>query len=49
MAMSTKAVWFKHRDSMFFPSWALSLAMSLVAVPLQLLDATLWSVITYFM
>ncbi|GAX75668.1 hypothetical protein CEUSTIGMA_g3111.t1 [Chlamydomonas eustigma] len=47
--IATKASWYKMRDNQFYPAWTHALSVFIVALPHQLLDSLLWSVITYFM
>ncbi len=42
-------VWFKHRSNHFIPAYAQGLAMGLAQIPLSIVEATLFSLIMYFM
>ena len=41
-------VFFKHRNNLFYPTWAAVLPTSILRLPYSLLEATLWTVLTYF-
>ncbi|GAX73712.1 hypothetical protein CEUSTIGMA_g1165.t1 [Chlamydomonas eustigma] len=48
-ALSTKGVWQKMRDNQFYPAWAHVMTTALVSIPQMMIDAFIWSVLTYFM
>ena len=39
---------FKHRDNNFFPTWTYILPISITRIPASLLEATIFTVVTYF-
>ncbi|KAK9826285.1 hypothetical protein WJX74_005739 [Apatococcus lobatus] len=41
-------VFFKHRDNLFYPAWTSVVPTTILRLPYSLLEATLWSVLTYF-
>ncbi|EEE56847.1 hypothetical protein OsJ_06460 [Oryza sativa Japonica Group] len=41
-------VFYKHRDFLFFPPWTFGVANILIKVPVSLVEATVWVVITYY-
>lgn len=46
---STCRTWYKHRDNHFLPAYAQGMAMSLAQVPISLIEASVFSLIMYFM
>jgi hypothetical protein len=42
-------VWFKYRENGFIPAYAQGLAMGLAQFPLSIIEATIFSLIMYFM
>ncbi|XP_010254255.1 PREDICTED: ABC transporter G family member 39-like isoform X3 [Nelumbo nucifera] len=40
-------IFYKHRDLLFYPSWAYSLPTYLLKIPISALEAALWVAITY--
>eukprot|EP00877_Chromochloris_zofingiensis_P010755 jgi/Chrzof1/5933/Cz16g21030.t1 len=49
LVLASKPVWFKHRDNYFYPAYAHGVAMAITQFPLSIIDASLFSLITYFM
>ncbi|KAI8029789.1 Pleiotropic drug resistance protein 2 [Camellia lanceoleosa] len=41
-------VFFKQRDSMFYPAWAFGLPICLLRVPLSLMESAIWIILTYY-
>uniref|UniRef100_A0A0D9YR87 ABC transporter domain-containing protein n=1 Tax=Oryza glumipatula TaxID=40148 RepID=A0A0D9YR87_9ORYZ len=41
-------VFYKHRDFLFFPPWTFGVANILIKVPVSLVEAMVWVVITYY-
>ncbi|GAB2224811.1 hypothetical protein Drorol1_Dr00005588 [Drosera rotundifolia] len=41
-------LFYKHRDLLFFPSWAYALPNCLLKVPLTIMDAAIWVFTTYY-
>ncbi|GAB2216341.1 hypothetical protein Droror1_Dr00024113 [Drosera rotundifolia] len=41
-------LFYKHRDLLFFPSWAYALPNCLLKVPLTIIDAAIWVFTTYY-
>lgn len=48
LTVSRLAVYYKQRDFYFYPAWAYSIPATLLKVPFSLLDAFLWTVLTYY-
>ncbi|GMI89171.1 pleiotropic drug resistance 12, ATP-binding cassette G40, PLEIOTROPIC DRUG RESISTANCE 12 [Hibiscus trionum] len=42
-------VFYKQRDLLFYPSWAYSLPAWILKVPISILDATLWILMSYYL
>ena len=42
-------VFYKQRDLLFYPSWAFSLPVAILGIPLSLIDVVLWDAPTYFL
>ncbi|XP_028122910.1 pleiotropic drug resistance protein 2-like [Camellia sinensis] len=41
-------VFFKQRDSLFFPAWAFSLPIWLLRIPVSFMESAIWIVLTYY-
>ncbi|MBA0795955.1 hypothetical protein Gohar_006772, partial [Gossypium harknessii] len=41
-------VFYKQRDLLFYPSWAYSLPTWILKIPISILDATLWVLMSYY-
>ncbi|XVF22005.1 hypothetical protein REPUB_Repub12eG0137200 [Reevesia pubescens] len=41
-------VFYKQRDFYFYPAWAYSIPSTILKIPLSLLDAVLWTFLTYY-
>lgn len=41
-------VFFKQRDSLFYPAWAFALPIWLLRIPLSLMESLIWIVLTYY-
>ncbi|KAF8708865.1 hypothetical protein HU200_030257 [Digitaria exilis] len=41
-------VFYKHRDFLFFPAWTVGLANIILKVPVSLVEAAVWVVLTYY-
>ncbi|XP_027349251.1 ABC transporter G family member 39-like [Abrus precatorius] len=41
-------VFFKQRDLMFYPAWAFGLPMSILRIPLSLMESAIWTILTYY-
>ena len=41
-------VFYKHRDFLFFPAWTFGLASIILKVPVSLVEAAVWVVLTYY-
>eukprot|EP00968_Pinguiococcus_pyrenoidosus_P014099 scaffold1282_cov251-Pinguiococcus_pyrenoidosus.AAC.12 len=48
MAYRERAVFYKQRDASFYPTSSYTLASTLVDVPMQMLETTLWTTIVYW-
>ena len=49
IAIQNRAVWFKQRDSNLYTASAYAWSMSLVQLPLSVMEASIFSSIAYFM
>jgi hypothetical protein len=41
-------VFFKQRDSLFFPAWAFALPIWLTRIPISLMESAIWIILTYY-
>ncbi|KAL3536142.1 hypothetical protein ACH5RR_004603 [Cinchona calisaya] len=41
-------VFFKQRDSLFYPAWAFGLPVFLLRVPLSFMESAIWIILTYY-
>ncbi|KAI7983286.1 Pleiotropic drug resistance protein 2 [Camellia lanceoleosa] len=41
-------VFFKQRDSLFFPAWAFSLPIWLLRIPVSFMESAIWIILTYY-
>ncbi|KAK4441272.1 Pleiotropic drug resistance protein 2 [Sesamum alatum] len=41
-------VFFKQRDSLFYPAWAFALPIGVLRIPLSVMESGLWIVLTYY-
>ncbi|KAK2976352.1 hypothetical protein RJ640_014183, partial [Escallonia rubra] len=41
-------VFFKQRDSLFYPAWAFALPIWLMRIPISLMESLIWIVLTYY-
>ena len=41
-------VFFKQRDSLFFPAWAFAIPIWIFRIPLSFVESGLWVVLTYY-
>ncbi|KAM1112130.1 hypothetical protein EV1_044652 [Malus domestica] len=48
MTVSRLAVFYKQRDFYFYPAWAYSIPAIILKIPFSLLDAFLWTSMTYY-
>ncbi|KAK3404527.1 hypothetical protein EUGRSUZ_K00830 [Eucalyptus grandis] len=48
MTVSRLGVFYKQRDIFFYPAWAYTIPAAILKIPLSLLDAFLWTAITYY-
>lgn len=48
MTASRLAVIYKQRDFYFYPAWAYSIPAAILKIPFSLLDAFLWTALTYY-
>ncbi|GKV23287.1 hypothetical protein SLEP1_g33035 [Rubroshorea leprosula] len=48
LTISRLAVFYKQRDFYFYPAWAYSIPAVILKIPFSLLDAFLWTVLTYY-
>ena len=48
MTIMRLPVFFKRRDLCFYPAWAYAIPATILKVPLCVLAASLWTVLTYY-
>ncbi|KAI3448444.1 hypothetical protein Pfo_005109 [Paulownia fortunei] len=48
MTVVRLAVFYKQRDFYFFPAWAFAIPASILKIPLSLLQAVVWTALTYY-
>ncbi|XAR52748.1 hypothetical protein NMG60_11020974 [Bertholletia excelsa] len=48
LTVSRLAVFYKQRDLYFYPAWAYAIPATILKVPLSLLEALLWTSLTYY-
>lgn len=41
-------VFFKQRDSLFYPAWAFALPIWLLRIPVSVMDSLIWIILTYY-
>ncbi|XP_057470461.1 pleiotropic drug resistance protein 2-like isoform X2 [Actinidia eriantha] len=41
-------VFFKQRDSMYYPAWAFGLPICLLRIPVSLMESAIWIILTYY-
>ncbi|GLT82049.1 hypothetical protein SLE2022_004630 [Rubroshorea leprosula] len=41
-------VFFKQRDSLFYPSWAFALPIWITRIPVSLMESAIWIILTYY-
>ncbi|KAF9593932.1 hypothetical protein IFM89_026175 [Coptis chinensis] len=48
LTMMKLPVYFKQRDSLFFPAWAYSLPTFITRIPVSLIESSVWVFLTYY-
>ncbi|XP_035835318.1 pleiotropic drug resistance protein 3-like isoform X2 [Helianthus annuus] len=48
MTVSRLPNFYKQRDMYFYPAWAYAIPASILKIPLSLLEATIWTCLTYY-
>ncbi|XP_043724451.1 pleiotropic drug resistance protein 3-like [Telopea speciosissima] len=48
MTVSRLAVFYRHRDSYFYPAWAYAIPTAILKIPLSFLDSLVWTALTYY-
>lgn len=48
MTVPRLPVFFKQRDSYFYPAWAFALPIWLLRIPLSVLESSIWIILTYY-
>lgn len=48
LTASRLAVFYKQRDFYFYPAWAYSIPSAILKIPFSLIDAFLWTALTYY-
>ncbi|KAJ9557262.1 hypothetical protein OSB04_011876 [Centaurea solstitialis] len=48
MTVARLSVFYKQRDMYFYPAWAYAIPASILKIPLSMLEAILWTCLTYY-
>ncbi|XP_071932486.1 pleiotropic drug resistance protein 3-like [Coffea arabica] len=48
MTVTRLAVFYKQRDLLFYPAWAYAIPSAILKLPLSLLEAVVWTCLTYY-
>lgn len=48
MTVARLSVFYKQRDMYFYPAWAYAIPASILKIPLSMLEATIWTCLTYY-
>jgi hypothetical protein len=48
MTTSRLAVFYKQRELYFYPAWAYAIPAAILKVPLSLMEAFVWTALTYY-
>ena len=48
MTVARRAIFYKQRDLYFYPAWSYAIPATNVKVPLSLLEAIIWTSLTYY-
>lgn len=48
MTIERLPVLYKHRELLFYPTWAFTVPTILLRVPISLIESTVWTVMTYY-
>ena len=48
MTVSRLGVFYKQREFLFYPAWAYSIPAAVLKIPFSLIDAFLWTSLTYY-
>lgn len=48
MTVSRLSVFYKQRDMYFYPAWAYAIPASILKIPLSILEAIVWTGLTYY-
>ena len=48
LTVSRLSIFYKQRDFYFYPAWAYSIPAAILKIPFSLLDAFLWTALTYY-
>jgi hypothetical protein len=46
--MTLLAVFYKQRELYFYPTWAYAISAAILKVPLSLMEAFVWTALTYY-
>ncbi|KAL1819090.1 hypothetical protein ACET3Z_013959 [Daucus carota] len=41
-------VFFKQRDSLFFPAWAFAIPICVLRIPISVMESLIWTILTYY-
>nr|XP_043620927.1 pleiotropic drug resistance protein 3-like isoform X2 [Erigeron canadensis] len=48
MTVARLPIFYKQRDMYFYPAWAYAIPASILKIPLSILEATIWTCLTYY-
>lgn len=48
MTVMRMPVFFKQRDFLFYPAWAFALPISILKIPVSLMESAIWIILTYY-
>ena len=48
MTVARLPIFYKQRDLYFYPAWAYAIPSAILKIPISLLEATVWTCITYY-
>lgn len=48
LTLARLPVFYKQRDSLFFPAWAFGLPMYLLQIPVSFIESAVWTILTYY-
>ena len=48
MTVARLPIFYKQRDMYLYPAWAYAIPASILKIPLSILEATIWTCLTYY-